>query len=143
MDSENEVEGHKEARSTKNNFMAQVDILVQECKWHLTAADVERILLIALMDGAIVGSSAITRDARSHEDLYIESTFVNENHRRMGIARMLNESSLDAAKREKAKRVWASIHRSNRFYLRWFLNHGFRVHSKNEIRDTVLIVCEL
>lgn len=123
--------------------MPHIDILIQECEWQVTGIGVRQALLVALVDGGIVGSSIIRRDTRSTEEVYLESTFVNESHRRMGIATMLNEKSLEMAESLGARRVWVSVYRGNRFYLRWFLGHGFRVHGKNEARDTVLICRDL
>ena len=123
--------------------MKSVEIIAHECKWHVTGVDVERILLIALKEGVIVGSSAITRKSQNPDDLYFESTFVNEGNRKMGIASLLNVKRLDIAERLSAKRIWGTVYRGNRFYLRWFLKHGFKIHSKDEVKDTVLIVREL
>lgn len=123
--------------------MEHVQILAQECKWHITGVDVEQILLVAIKDGTIVGSSTIRRDRRNHVDLYFESTFVNESHRRTGLATLLNKKSLEIAERLNARRTWVSVYRGNRFYARWFLEHGFKVHSKDPVKDTVLLVREL
>lgn len=120
----------------------QVEILIQECQWHATGADIERILLIALLNGVFVGSSAIRRDLRSTHDLYFESTFVNEGHRNTGIASLLNARRLEIAERLKAKRVWGTVYRGNRFYIKWFLRHGFKVHSKDEVKDMVVLLRE-
>ena len=123
--------------------MPHIDILVQECEWQVTGIGVRQVLLVALVDGRIVGSSIIRRDTRSMEEVYLESTFVNESHRRMGIATLLNKKSLEMAERLGGRRVWVSVYRGNRFYLTWFLSHGFSMHSKNEARDTVLICRDL
>jgi GNAT superfamily N-acetyltransferase len=120
--------------------MQEMVVLVQECNWHVTGIDVERILLVAIMDGTIVGSSAIRRDGRNQNDLYFESTFVNVGHRRTGIATLLSEKSLELAKRMDAPRAWLTVYRGNRFYIRWFLKHGFKVHGKDEAKDTLLLV---
>lgn len=120
--------------------MQEMVILVQECKWHVTGIDVERILLVAIMDGAIVGSSAIRRNAQTPDDLYFESTFVNKSQRRTGVATLLNGKRIEIAQRMSAKRIWGTVYRGNRFYIRWFLKHGFKVHSKDEAKDTLLLV---
>lgn len=119
-----------------------MEILVQECKWQATGADIERILLIALRNGVIVGSSAIRRDMRNTDDLYFESTFVNEGHRNTGIASSLNARRLEIAERMRAKRIWGTIYRGNKFYIRWFLNHGFKIYGKDEVKDMVELLRE-
>lgn len=122
--------------------MEHVQILAQECKWHVTGVDVERILLVAIKDGTIVGSSAIRRDRRNYDDLYFESTYVNESHRRSGVATQLYEKRLEMAERSSAKRIWGTVFRGNRFYIQWLLKHGFKVHSKDEVKDMIVLVRE-
>ncbi|MBP6312892.1 MAG: GNAT family N-acetyltransferase [Flavobacteriales bacterium] len=123
--------------------MQQLDVLDQECKWHNTGVDIERILLVVLKNGVIIGSSAVSWNTRTKDDVYFESTFVNEGYRRMGVATLLNERGLEVAKSHGARWVWVSVNRGNRFYIKWFLKHGFKVHRKDPVNDTVLFVCEL
>lgn len=79
---------------------------------------------------------------RSMDDLYFESDFVNEDCRRAGVATLLNERRIEIAQQLEAKRVSVVIHRSNKFYIRWFLRRGFKMQTKDDVKETVQLLFE-
>lgn len=121
----------------------QVSILIQECKWEVTGHTAESILLIALLNDTIVGSSTVRIDRLKKDELHFESTFVGEDYRGAGIASLLNHKRLELATQCNAKKIWVTVYRKNKFHLKWFIKHGFKIHSKDDVRDTMRLLKEL
>lgn len=116
------------------------EILTQERKWQVTGHEVEVVLLVALKQGVIAGSSSVRTKNPAEGEWIIESTYVGEEYRAHGIAGALNQKSIDLAIEKRAQSIGVSVHRSNRFYIRSFMRLGFRIRSKDLVRDTIQLV---
>jgi len=76
------------------------------------------------------------------DELYLGSTFVMKATVEQGSPPCSMRARIEIAASLNAKKLTATIYRGNKFYLKWFLKHGFKVQAKDEVKDTIQVVYE-
>ena len=96
--------------TTSATFDTEPKSIAERTEW-LQAHDERHPVLVAIVDGRVIGWSSITRwsDRSAYDDTAETSIYVHSTHRGQGVGRKLKEATIDEARRLKFHTLIARI----------------------------------